>query len=66
MCLKELLGLKNFPIRDSEIIRRINEAKLKKLKEVVFSSDKKEVRIKLSYTATEGLMRNDHEYFNAK
>ncbi|MBU0456551.1 MAG: hypothetical protein ABH824_00660 [Nanoarchaeota archaeon] len=55
MALKNLLGLESFPIGDSEIMRRIQEAYKQNLEEIEFSSEKRVVKIKLSKVSQEGI-----------
>lgn len=47
MSLKKLLGLESFPIRDSEIMRRIHEGYRQQLEEIEFSSGERRVKVKL-------------------
>ena len=64
MSVKKLLGLESFPIKEAEIMFRIAEAQKKNLKEVIYTADRKKVRIKLNHTNPQGCMRMWQEYFN--
>ncbi len=65
MSLKSLLGLENFPVRDSEIMRRLEEARRNHEKEVVFRMPGRTVKVTLAAVNLQGLMRDYEEYYKA-
>ena len=64
MSLKKLLGLELFPLHDSEIMRRLAEARQNNVEVVEFSSGIKKVRVKLTPVQIDGLMSGYKGYFN--
>lgn len=59
--LKRLLGLDECPLRDSEIMFRIAEAKKNRIEVLEFPVGTKRVKITLSRVAPVGIMK-DYEY----
>jgi hypothetical protein len=57
MALKNLLGLESFNLTDEEIIHKIKDAQKKRLSEVVFSSAKNKVTVRLTDVDSQGIMR---------
>ena len=66
MSLKKMLGLDSFPIRDTEIMQQIEEALRRRQDVVEFVAGKKIVRLRLSLTALEGIMRDYQDYYRAE
>lgn len=66
MSLKKLLGMESFPIEEEEIMSRIKEAERKHLKEIIFASGYKKVKVKLQQTSPEGMMRDNFFYYDAR
>jgi hypothetical protein len=66
MSLKKLLGLEAFPLRDSEIMKRIIEAKRNNIEMIEFSSETKKVRVNITKLSSDGLMRDHQDYYSAK
>ncbi len=66
MGLKQLLGLDTFPLHDREIMKQIQDAYRKQQVEVVFSSGKKRVVVRLRQCATDGLMNDWHDYYGGR
>jgi hypothetical protein len=57
MSLKKLLGLEAFPIKESDIMRKIQEARKKHLHEIEFTSNKHKVICRIRDVAPEGITR---------
>ncbi len=66
MSLKKLLGLEAFPIKDSEIMQKILEAKRNNIEMIEFSSETKKVRINITKLCPDGLMKGYQDYYSAK
>ena len=63
MALKKLLGLESFHLTDEEIIRKIKQAQRDHRHEVIFSSRKKKVTIRLSNVDPAGMMQEYWDYY---
>ena len=57
MSLKRILGLEAFSLTDEEIMQRLKEAQFKQLHEIVFTSGKKEVKVKICGVEPLGITR---------
>ncbi|MEW5897440.1 MAG: hypothetical protein AB1668_07125 [Nanoarchaeota archaeon] len=55
--LNKLLGLEQFPIRNTEIMKKLQEGYLRQLNEIEFSSGGKSVKLKLHHVSEEGIMK---------
>jgi len=65
MSLKNILGLNDFPLNDSEIMAKIAEAKLNNINIIEFSNENKKVRINISKVASAGMMRGRYAYWES-
>ena len=63
MSVKRLLGLDSFPLTEAEIMRKLEDAFKDNRSEVVFTSKKKEVKVKLNQLSPLGLMDDYRDYF---
>ena len=64
MSLKKLLGLENFPIKDSEIMKKIAEARKNNKDVVEFNFEGHSVKVKIPpQIHLEGLMKGWADYF---
>lgn len=63
MSVKTLLGLEAFPITESEIIRKIEEAQRRHLSEIEFTSPRKRVLVKIGDVEPKGIMRDGGSYY---
>ncbi len=63
MSLKKILGLDSFPLNDSEIMRKIVEAKRNNIEIIEFSSGTKKVRVNISNVASQGMMWQQSDYW---
>ncbi|MBI4983625.1 hypothetical protein HZC32_03200 [Candidatus Woesearchaeota archaeon] len=66
MSVKKLLGLDSFPVREEEIMQKIQEAYSKGERELTFSAGKNRVKITLNRLSLDGLMRDYQDYYSAK
>ena len=64
MSLKKLLGLEDFPIKESEIMQKIADARKNNKDVVEFNFDGHNVKVKIPpQTHLDGLMRGWADYF---
>lgn len=64
MALKNLLGLRSFPITDGEIMRKIHDARAKQIEEIEISTPEGIVKLKLGKISYEGMMRDSFNHIN--
>ena len=64
MSLKSLLNLEDFPIREEEIIQKLQEAYAQHKENVEFTHRGKRVKVKVSPLRPEGLMRGIFDYYS--
>ena len=64
MSLKKILGLEQIHIDDTEIMRKIVEAKKKNIETIEFSSDTKKVKINISNISPNGMMWQHQDYWD--
>ena len=64
MSLRNVLGLGDFPLKDSEIMAKIAEAKRNNVNIIEFSNENKKVRINISKVASVGMMKGWYDYWD--
>ena len=63
MSLKKLLGLETFPLSETEIMKKIDDAYQTSRDEIVFTFNSKKVTVRLSKISPLGMMTDYHDYF---
>lgn len=64
MGIKKVLGLdESFPMKDSEIMRRIKEAQANRQEILELSAGGRKVVIKLSQISPEGMAKSSYEHY---
>lgn len=63
MTLKQLLGLEDFPILETEIMSRLQEAYRNKQEIVEFCCGNMKVKVRVRQTSPEGVMREYEGYY---